>query len=351
MTDKSTELIERYLYDVIRRLPEKQRTDIEQELKSLIEDMIEERMEAGEADRETCVKAALNQLGSPAKLARSYRGEHDSLISGEYYDNYCFVLKTVLICAGVGILVSNIMSAVIHAVTYVGETEGIIEIMTNDMINIGFIPTALIEIFGVVTLIYAIMERNHVKVTTDKTPWSWEKLPSIPLKKAVISRIDSVIGIIFIVLLAVIFTCIPQLMGAWMKQADGNLVAIPVFNLSIWNQVLPILLFSLAVSLVDEIVKLVAGRYSYAVMYVNIVTNVIGVVLAAILFKMFPIWNADFLPELEAVTGRTFQAKYDVMTYFNTDFFGNVLLAIILFASILEVGTTVYRTLRYEAGK
>lgn len=350
MTDKSNELVEKYLYDVIRRLPEKQRTDIERELKSLIEDMIEERMETGEMDRELCVGAVLNELGNPAKLARSYRGEHDSLISGEYYDNYCFVLKTVLICAGVGILVSNIMSAVIHAVTYTGETEGIIKVMTNDMINIGFIPTTLLQIFGVITLIYAIMERNQVKVTTDKTPWTWEKLPDIPFKKAVIKRVDSVIGIVFLVLFAVIFTFIPQLIGAWLKQADGTLVAVPVFNLTIWDQVLPIFLLSLGAGLVDEIAKLIAGRYSYAVMYVNIVTNAVSVVLAMILFKLFPIWNAEFLPELEAVTGRTFQAEFDIMTYFNTGIFSNILIGIILFAAVLEVGTTVYRTLRY-AGK
>ena len=34
------EMVERYIYAVTKKLPEKQRSDIEQELRSLIEDML-----------------------------------------------------------------------------------------------------------------------------------------------------------------------------------------------------------------------------------------------------------------------------------------------------------------------
>ena len=37
------EMIERYIYEVVRRLPAKQRDDTGRELRSLIDDMLEER--------------------------------------------------------------------------------------------------------------------------------------------------------------------------------------------------------------------------------------------------------------------------------------------------------------------
>ena len=41
------EMIERYIYEVVRRLPAKQRDDTGRELRSLIDDMLEERGKNG----------------------------------------------------------------------------------------------------------------------------------------------------------------------------------------------------------------------------------------------------------------------------------------------------------------
>lgn len=170
----------------MRRLPEKQKKDIEKELRTLIEDMIAEREEAGEDGREAKVRAVLNEMGNPAKLAKSYRSDRDCLIGGEYYDSYCYLLKIVLICTAVGIVISNLVSAVVHVV----EAEGATAQVWDDMRNIGEIPMILVGIFGFITLILAVMERKHVrvKVSVPDTDWSLDKLPLIPYKKAVISR-------------------------------------------------------------------------------------------------------------------------------------------------------------------
>ena len=46
------EMIKRYIYDVARRLPSEQRDDISRELRSLIDDMMEERAENGKTEQE-----------------------------------------------------------------------------------------------------------------------------------------------------------------------------------------------------------------------------------------------------------------------------------------------------------
>lgn len=341
------DLIEKYLYDVVRRLPEKQREDIEQELRSLIEDMIEARMEEIGENREKCVREVLNELGNPAKLARSYRGENSYLIGGEYYDSYCFVLKIVLVCAGVGILISALISSIVQIAQAQRPME---KIWLENIASIGNIPMVLIQIFGIITLIYAVMERKRVKMTAMETAWTLEKLPEIPYKKAVISRGDSAVELIFNVLLFVLFLFAPQLFGAWVEVEDA-MVAVPIFNLEIWGQLLPLFLICIAAGFVDALIKLIIGKYCYTVMTVNLIMNTVSFLVTYIMLKMFPIWNEHFVPALEQATGKKIYAKYDILTYFNTDAFTNGFLLFILACCLLDSGIIIYRTIRYGEKK
>lgn len=74
------EMIERYIYEVVRRVPSEAREEIRMEIGALIEDM-----QNGEG---LSVQAVLEKLGDPAVFARRYRGDRDYLIGPEYYDDY-----------------------------------------------------------------------------------------------------------------------------------------------------------------------------------------------------------------------------------------------------------------------
>ena len=60
---KTVKLIDLYIQEVTRRLPEKMREDIAMELRSTIEDMLPENYS------EKDVKQVLEKLGNPATLA------------------------------------------------------------------------------------------------------------------------------------------------------------------------------------------------------------------------------------------------------------------------------------------
>lgn len=62
------ELFERYIYAVTQQLPMKQRADIEQELRSLMEDMLDERVQGREATTED-IESVLQELGPPNEMA------------------------------------------------------------------------------------------------------------------------------------------------------------------------------------------------------------------------------------------------------------------------------------------
>ena len=73
MTDREKELVNRYVYEVTKRIPKEQRNEIEMELRELIEDMAE-----GAPLEEVFVK-----LGDPAVFARKYREDKNYVISPE----------------------------------------------------------------------------------------------------------------------------------------------------------------------------------------------------------------------------------------------------------------------------
>ena len=101
MENKSTNLIERYVHDVARRLPEKEREDVKDELRANIYDMLPE----GASEEQ--IRNVLYELGSPASLAGKYRQNPRYLISPAYYDEYVNVLKWVLPLVGVIVMVGN----------------------------------------------------------------------------------------------------------------------------------------------------------------------------------------------------------------------------------------------------
>lgn len=80
-------LIDMYVHEVAKRLPEKNREDITLELRSTIEDMLPD--DYNEED----VKSVLKKLGSPVSLANGYLDRPMHLIGPRYFDVYTTLLK------------------------------------------------------------------------------------------------------------------------------------------------------------------------------------------------------------------------------------------------------------------
>lgn len=71
MTDRERELVNRYIYEVTKRVPKAQREEIELELKELIDDMLEG----------LTLEQVFAKLGDPAVFAKKYREDKNYMIS------------------------------------------------------------------------------------------------------------------------------------------------------------------------------------------------------------------------------------------------------------------------------
>lgn len=343
------DMIERYIYEVTRRVPQENRDEIRLELQSLIEDMC-----AGE---NCSAEDALQKLGNPVEFAKRYRDDSNYLIGPEYYDNYIWVLKIALIGIAISAAISGLVSGITDTLNW-GEFFGnfFAELFTTFF-------SGIFSVVGAVTIVFAILEWQKVKVqikpkeqwnVSDLTKnvafvksWTPRSLPPIPDKRAIIKRSDSVISIIFITVFAALLLFAPQLFGAF--HYDGNsLRSIScIFNLKEWGIIAPILFICLFAALVDEIIRLATGYYCRPVILSSIACNAIQIVGAVVLFKTVPFLNPNFLSEIQAVSGINKFSNADILVYWGTEGFGNVILGIICIISLVETGTAVYKTLRY----
>ena len=121
----------------------------------------------------------------------------------------------------------------------------------------------------------------------------------------------------------------------------------PVFNLDQWGTILPVFVLSLLVGLADEILQLVVGCYCKLVMVSNIVCGAIQIVLSVVVLKVLPIWNPNFVSEIQSALGGEASSAEKFLSFWKADMASNGLLAFIVLFTLVDIGVTIYKTLRY----
>lgn len=344
------EMIERYIYEVTKRVPQEMREEIALELQSLITDMRE--------DEDITVEEVLQKLGNPAEFAKRYNDRPNYLIGPEYYDNYMWVIKLALIGIGISAVVSAIVEGITEAANLTDFFIGFFNELIVNAIN------GVYGVVGIVTIIFGVLEWKKVKVSikpenkwtvgdlsknaaTVKS-WTPNSLPPVPDKRAVIRRGDSVFSIIFSTVFATLFLLAPNLFGAFHYEG-GQLVNFAcVFNMDEWSRLAPLLVFSLFIGMLDEIVRLVTGYYCKAVMYSSIICGAIQIACGIVLLKFLPLWNPNFANQLLEYTGKSQFGSSDLLRFWGSDTFNNYILAFICLIACMEIGVAVYKTIRYS---
>jgi hypothetical protein len=146
-------LIDRYIAEVGRHLPEKDRADIEAEIRSMLEDMLDERSQStGISADEKVIVEVLEGLGDPRLLASKYAPSKRYLIGPGWYEVYVKTLQrilfTVLPIFAVVTFVLTLTQNPLDFINAVGEAFG-------GAFNVG------LQILFWTTLVFVIMERSE----------------------------------------------------------------------------------------------------------------------------------------------------------------------------------------------
>jgi hypothetical protein len=165
------ELIDRYIAEIGKGLPRKNRMDIEAEILTAIEDMLTERSKkTGKPVDEEMTVEVLKEYGAPRKVASSYLPER-FVIGPQLYSSFFTVLQVVL--------------PIVAAVTLVklGISLGQIELTFENIFETLFLGMA--EFFGAaftalgsILVLFAIVQRFLPEFNEKAGEWDPRKLPA-----------------------------------------------------------------------------------------------------------------------------------------------------------------------------
>ncbi|MBN1669114.1 MAG: hypothetical protein JW862_18615 [Anaerolineales bacterium] len=141
-------LVDRYVDEVSLRLPRRGRTDIAAEIRSLILAALEDRAEqAGQPPDESLTLEVLKAMGPPQQMAASYQ-RAQYLIGPKMYPSFLMTLQVVLALVGISFFIGLGFSLTYTSNLYATLGQHLLDLLQT-----------VIRAFGIVVLIFAILER------------------------------------------------------------------------------------------------------------------------------------------------------------------------------------------------
>jgi len=278
-----TTLTDRYVWAVVRAVPQDQRADIERELRASIADDVEARIADG-ADAVTAEREALLALGDPDRLAASYAQRPNMLIGPRYYFDYLRLLKVLY-----AIVLPIAVAAIILARTIAGD--GIGEVIGSS------VATAIaiaVHLGFWTTLVFAILERTSQPRKGPFVEWRLDALPELPDTRSRTGLGEAIASVVFLLFFA--GALVWQQVSSVFVDAAGD--PIPLLQPELWSFWIPYVYVLIGLELAFAIVLYALRRWTWPMAAINVVLNVAFVAPAAWLVLNDRVFNPEFLSRL-----------------------------------------------------
>lgn len=286
-------LIEIYIHEVTRRLPEQGRDDIALELRSTIEDMLPD-----DPDEEE-VKAVLAKLGNPAMLASEYRDQPMYLIGPRYFDLYVTLLKMII---PIAVTVSLIAMTAEYLIGYSGDKSVTAIITTIISKGIGSILEVGIQVFFWLTVTFAIIERTDKgkgsqPYTIKMTKWTPDDLKDVhPIhKKKAITNFEVFASLMWIAIWATLYFNAEHLMGIHIAGEGTINFSAPAFNQDVLLEYWPIILVMIGLEVALTIYKLIKKQWTRGLALCNTALELIVTMVFAVILLNPNVLNQEFI--------------------------------------------------------
>ena len=352
MENMKNDRIERYIYQATKMLPKKNRGDIEQELRTLINDMLEERCGDKEPTQKD-IDVVLIELGDPVELAGKYADQNRYLIGPSVFPKYWMVLKIVLLCVAGGITIAVIVGALADPVS---PWKLIVD-------WIGTLMSTLFGAFTWVTIVFALIENKdwfkadgalgevigeiEQEIKSDKTSGSFlDSLPEVPKKSEVIKRSDPIAGIVFAVIWIIILTTVPQIFGIYWRTGDGISRITTIFDLDVLRSVTVLFVIATILGICRDIFKLIEGRYTKRLAIATVAFDVPALLISIYVFTRENLFNPNMLRDLTIADPDMGRDLAEIWGFFDKVWI--IMLAVIVFGFVVNIATTVYKGIKYD---
>jgi hypothetical protein len=279
-------LIDRYIHEVGRYLPRKNREDIQAELRSLLVDTLEDRVRSEPTEED--IVTLLEEFGDPKKVAASYYPEGQYLIGPTLYP----IFRLVVAIAIAAVLVSQLLSL------------GVVSFFTEETFNVWNyltrVATSLLAIVGSVVIVFAILQWLDVKAVIDEKPWKPQDLPEIS-EVETIKAWEQIVGIVGAAVILGLLTLFPDRIGVF-NLAGGEFFANPVIsNYLGWISIVLILSVALDSYLLWK------KRWQKSTQFIKFGLNIFSIIILFLLVQGHTAWlvergASDFFTSIEGLS-------------------------------------------------
>ena len=324
------DIIERYIYAVVRRLPEKSQEEIKEELKANIYDMLPNNPSEEE------ITKVLVDLVSPRDLAIQNQPKERYVVSPRYYDDYIHTLKIV---AMIFVLISMV-SGLIEGILAPVETEIFEHIVSIIASTFAEAFQGLFGAFAIVTLIFWGIEQAQLK--TGRCVWKITDLPELPKQNALkISRTETIFEIVFETVFSVIFIMILSHYHTWIGYYSEADVFTPFFNADVLGTFVVLFIISLVAAISLSLLKLVQARWSTNLAIFSTLYDLFGFGLLIYFLTQSNFIHPDFFQAISLDSGLSIA---EIANGYDTAV--RVIIIVMTITTILSISTLWYKIIK-----
>ncbi len=291
---EKTDFIERYVAAVGRQLPHRMRADVEDELRSSLQDMLEDRGRTLDQppDEELTIEM-LKEMEPPSKMATRYTG-NPYLIGPRLYQPFLQVTSILLVILLVMYMIGLLMS---FSEISSGDTLHLIGETLRSLVPAAF------GIVGLLFVIFAFLDRAILKLDkSEEKGWDPHKLPVVRPPNMVRTS-GAVIQIVFAVAFMVLINFYPQLIGI-AYYSKGGWQHISALTPAFSSYLLPLNLL-LGFDILLNLVLLRRGEWSATTRWAKVGLSLFGISILIAMISGPPV--AYLSPEeMEPYAGQDF---------------------------------------------
>ena len=269
------ELIERYVHEVGRYLPRKNRADIQVELESTLVDSLEDRVGGDPTEEDEIL--LLKEFGPPHKVAASYWPQGQYLIGPNLFPSFRMV---VAIALTVFIIVQLVLVGI--SLAFGQEVFTFLSVLDIFSEMIGSAFTA----FGVIVIVFAVLQRFDVKPEENDGEWDPRSLPVIETSEEV-SRTGTAVEISFSVAIIAILLFLPDKIGVWVSPG-AEILLNPVIS-----SYIPLIILVILVGIALDVILLWRGKWETSTRLAKIGTNLVTLYVLYVLIAGHNAWLAE----------------------------------------------------------
>ena len=280
-TSQKENIIDRYLAAVSDSLPVRQRKDTITEIRSLIQDALEDRSKAqGKEPDEEMMVSVLKEFGPPEKIVAPYLPEK-YLIGPQLFPGFILVLRIALPIIAVLSLVGFWVGMSVST-----PTSGV-EILTQVLKSLGNALSAVVTAFGNIVLIFAILQWAvpEFKVPAKVRQWDPRSLKAVS-KPDKVKRAELITETFFILLALIIFNFYLDRIGIY-HNLNGQWFFTPILT-DTFISYIPLLDVLWVSTIVLNIILLRMGAWQAGTRIFAIFNHALNIGIAAALITRIP---------------------------------------------------------------